>query len=373
MSLAFRYEADDDARARREESKRLLYVAVTRARDRLYLATILKEGLWTAGPGSLGSVLPDSIRPVFEGAALRHSARPAWTGESGRTYEFRICAAPLLASDSAAAGSEPPVAPPHDDFDELRDARAIERVSITASARDETDTGGAGEDGAVPASDAIQGSLVHRLFASPPPADPEAALPHAIRLIRDDERLAIGDVDGAARQALDIWARLRRRPEIAAILDAGEPLDEVPFSMRNPALPARLLRGAIDCLVRMPDGRVIVFELKTGRARPAHQRQLDSRRGCRQASVSRAPRWRGVSFIPGRDRLRDTPDVTAGCARDPGAGGTWMAASSSPRRIHLDFGNAPREISQQAPAVSRNFPVKGNQSGWVRVNGVAAW
>ena len=41
----FRSDADeDDAAKEREETKRLLYVALTRARDRLYLGSVLKEG-----------------------------------------------------------------------------------------------------------------------------------------------------------------------------------------------------------------------------------------------------------------------------------------------------------------------------------------
>ena len=59
----FESEADEDASAReREETKRLLYVAVTRARDRLYLSGVVKNGTFKAGPGSLGGVLPRSNR-----------------------------------------------------------------------------------------------------------------------------------------------------------------------------------------------------------------------------------------------------------------------------------------------------------------------
>ena len=46
----YQSEADEDAQARdREESKRLLYVALTRARDRLYLSTTLKDGACSNG------------------------------------------------------------------------------------------------------------------------------------------------------------------------------------------------------------------------------------------------------------------------------------------------------------------------------------
>jgi len=62
----YQSEADEDAQARdREESKRLLYVALTRARDRLYLSTTLKDGACRMGRGSLGEVLPAFVREVF--------------------------------------------------------------------------------------------------------------------------------------------------------------------------------------------------------------------------------------------------------------------------------------------------------------------
>jgi len=62
----YQSEADEDAAAReREESKRLLYVALTRARDRLYLSATVQEGRFRAGRGSLAEVLPDRIKAMF--------------------------------------------------------------------------------------------------------------------------------------------------------------------------------------------------------------------------------------------------------------------------------------------------------------------
>ena len=62
----YQSEADEDVAAReREESKRLLYVALTRARDRLYLSATLKDGVCRMGKGSLGEVLPAAIRARF--------------------------------------------------------------------------------------------------------------------------------------------------------------------------------------------------------------------------------------------------------------------------------------------------------------------
>ena len=66
----YQSEADDDVAAKeREESKRLLYVALTRARDRLYLSATVKDGACRMGKGSLGEVLPAAVRAKFVSAA----------------------------------------------------------------------------------------------------------------------------------------------------------------------------------------------------------------------------------------------------------------------------------------------------------------
>jgi ATP-dependent helicase/nuclease subunit A len=65
----FESEADEDAQARdREETKRLLYVALTRARDRLYLSGVLKDGTFRPGRGSLGEVVPRPVVAAIEAA-----------------------------------------------------------------------------------------------------------------------------------------------------------------------------------------------------------------------------------------------------------------------------------------------------------------
>jgi ATP-dependent helicase/nuclease subunit A len=81
----YQSEADEDASAReREETKRLLYVALTRARDRLYLSAAIQEGKFRAGRGSLGEVLPDEVKALFINAASRESpaAEPRQLAES---------------------------------------------------------------------------------------------------------------------------------------------------------------------------------------------------------------------------------------------------------------------------------------------------
>jgi ATP-dependent helicase/nuclease subunit A len=105
VSIAdYQSEADEDARARdREETKRLLYVALTRARDRLYLSATVKDGACRTGPGSLGEVLPASIKARFVSAMAEAAAEP-------------LSAPPQLARISAAAVAI-------DDFDPLIERR----------------------------------------------------------------------------------------------------------------------------------------------------------------------------------------------------------------------------------------------------------
>ena len=72
-------ETDEAERDReKQETRRLLYVAVTRARDRLYLSSPLKDGVLAPGRGSLAEVLPDSIKNLFNRAS--NDARPDMDG-----------------------------------------------------------------------------------------------------------------------------------------------------------------------------------------------------------------------------------------------------------------------------------------------------
>ena len=92
----YQSEADDDQQARdREETKRLLYVALTRARERLYLSTALKDGVCRPSRGSLGEVLPRSLVALLEVAARQ--AELAWSpdGREAPPHRFLGVAAPV--------------------------------------------------------------------------------------------------------------------------------------------------------------------------------------------------------------------------------------------------------------------------------------
>ena len=77
---------DDEAALEREETKRLLYVALTRARDRLYFGATLKDGRLQAARGSLGDVLPASLLACFAAAT---SDAITWAASSGSAHRFR--------------------------------------------------------------------------------------------------------------------------------------------------------------------------------------------------------------------------------------------------------------------------------------------
>jgi ATP-dependent helicase/nuclease subunit A len=77
----YQSEADEDALGReREETKRLLYVALTRARDRLYLSATVQDGVFRPGRGSLGEVMPASLKALIVQAGVPGAAVVSWTG-----------------------------------------------------------------------------------------------------------------------------------------------------------------------------------------------------------------------------------------------------------------------------------------------------
>ena len=85
-------EADRDVEAKgHEETKRLLYVALTRARDRLYLGATRPSGALTMAKGSLGRILPASL--VAAMASPSGGEEVTWAGESA-THRLRRVPAP---------------------------------------------------------------------------------------------------------------------------------------------------------------------------------------------------------------------------------------------------------------------------------------
>jgi ATP-dependent helicase/nuclease subunit A len=81
----------DDEEKDHEETKRLLYVALTRARDRLYLAGTIAHGKLTLQRGSIGRVLPATLTAVMGPADDRETL--VWTGAAAAHTLRRVPAA----------------------------------------------------------------------------------------------------------------------------------------------------------------------------------------------------------------------------------------------------------------------------------------
>ncbi|MEW6321290.1 MAG: UvrD-helicase domain-containing protein [Acidobacteriota bacterium] len=265
--------ADRDLEARdAEETKRLLYVAFTRARDRLYLTTAVGyDGRFAPVKGSLGKVLPASLAAVLGAAAgAGDGAVLAWQG-AGADHALRVIAPAETPRVLAPRVSERVA----DDFAPLEAVEAVARVAATARA-----AAHGGESGGVvprgggdltPDARALTGTLVHRAMAAG--LDPSAATPSALAALAPDEAgLARSDLGAVAARAAAAYAALAARADVAAALGAGPRVHEVAVSFR--AEDGSIVRGVIDCLVREAPDRMLVVEFKTGERAPEHEVQL---------------------------------------------------------------------------------------------------
>jgi ATP-dependent helicase/nuclease subunit A len=271
-------ETDEAERDReKHETRRLLYVALTRARDRLYLSSMLKDRSLVPGRGSLAEVLPDSFKHLFNHAATVFDGCElvGWTGGSGRSYDWRICRPPATSSAAVSADPERPVSVLVDRFGPVADESPA-RWSVTEWL-DRSDVGHSNGNGR--SRNVTAGILVHRLFqscAESTPACDSDDLARARGLLTASERASTDHLDDIVVEAVTAWRCLRSRKDVATLLAGDRLIHEVPFSMsiRSDG-ESVVLRGVIDCLVQKSDGSILVIEFKTGRPRHSHQRQLD--------------------------------------------------------------------------------------------------
>jgi ATP-dependent helicase/nuclease subunit A len=276
-------ETDEDQRDRdAEETKRLLYVALTRARDVLYLATVLKDGEMKPGRGSLGEVLPDGVRALFSSSVVSNSDSISWTGPSGASHTLRVVPPaaqsdqPLTTVGSSTAPISPSAFGPLVVGRDLPRLAATEWAAVTPAERAVETPARIGHAPFASANELIVGSLVHRLFqVAGGTSDVETIERHARALIRPDERVLLENEAATLAEALALYRALESRNDVRADLASGVAHFEVPFALRV-AHPEIVLRGSIDCLVERPDGSVLVLEFKTGRPKPEHQRQLET-------------------------------------------------------------------------------------------------
>jgi ATP-dependent helicase/nuclease subunit A len=268
----YRSEADEDAAAReREETKRLFYVALTRARDRVYLSTPLKEGRVQPGRGSLAEVWPSSLLDAFV-AAYEGADYVDWNGPGGTVHRFQVVSAGTTIP--AGPGGAHVISPIQfdSDFDRVAGETRVRRSAasvVAASSPEATAEPGGGGSGL------LVGLVVHRLlqrFGMTTAVDDLILASATEALLRKE-----GHITTAADSSLiqEITARfhaLRGHAELRLEYETGDVLHEVPFTVW---LDGQLVRGAIDCLIRRRDGSIRILEFKTGRRREEHGRQAE--------------------------------------------------------------------------------------------------
>jgi ATP-dependent helicase/nuclease subunit A len=302
----YRSPADEDSRRREEEeTKRLLYVAVTRARDRLYFSAVAKDGRLRAGTGSLAEVLPPAFREWMAQAARGSADRAEWEGVRGRSHRFRICRLPEAAP--APVGQPGRVRDEAETRAEVRDPLTPQpvatppiistlprRLPVTAWLSEILGTSAdphAGPDLKTTEDQALIGTIVHRLFRAVGAGvvEEDEVERRARSVLSAEELVLASDPAAAFRRAASLFLSLRRREDLSVLLEDADCMYEMPFSMlvephdqvamigAAPAGPqaAVVLRGSIDCLARRRDGSLVVIEVKTGTRTPRHVAQLN--------------------------------------------------------------------------------------------------
>lgn len=273
-----------------EELRRLLYVAVTRPRDALYLAgDVDDDGILKSPKRSLASLLPISLKQVFTRASLTDEDEVLWDA-AGHRFAVRVCrplpidgrvadsrlperdmAGDMIPSDRGPLVSDAPM---------VRSATSPDEGLLVADRRLEADSlhppGGGSR-----ALDRLAGTLVHRLFQRgwetiPAEADVAALVAHLAQMVRSEELVDVPDRGRFFSDVARAFLRLAGRPDVRRWLAAGRAHYEVPFSYTPPATPGLIVRGSIDCLVAHEDGSMRVLEFKTGSPRPEHAGQLDT-------------------------------------------------------------------------------------------------
>jgi ATP-dependent helicase/nuclease subunit A len=251
---------EDEKRHSQAEERRLLYVALTRARDHLVV------------PCLSGEVTDGWMRPILQGVVQPGTAAPFGAVASSLTAggtkrgaaQVTYVESPSLAFASETASLQTAGTPVEGGEDEGRAAREAERLwqARRAVALRSSPTPSSDDDEPLPldgiedAKAAAFGSLVHALLALP-----EA--PTGDTLARASQTLAhrSGLDDGDADEAVALVERVRALPELAALDTADAIYREVPFvHMAN----GETHDGRIDLAYRC-DGSWTVVDFKTAR------------------------------------------------------------------------------------------------------------
>jgi ATP-dependent helicase/nuclease subunit A len=271
-------EADEEAQA--QEEKRLLYVAMTRARDRLYIGGWLGAGETAAPEDSwyamIDSALDDGLRGELaagEGPLPRPSTDDA--GREGEDEAAADDAPPLTAEAPAWVNTKPAISAQGEAFIGMKifspsslheDDAAPDRQAVLPEAQDEAQ--GEGQDEAR-ARAIARGQIIHKILEWVPGLPDEAREKAALALAgkyaatKNDPTAQALDAD-ALKAAVDEALALMRAPELADLFSAAARAEAA--IVGNLPLPdgrQLALAGQIDRMVET-DEAIVLVDFKTG-------------------------------------------------------------------------------------------------------------
>ena len=292
-------------RRRLAEHYRLLYVAMTRARDRLYIA-----GVDSGGKGPPAKSWYATIRDaLFPGGETDPNAI---RDEAGDHLGWRLAEGGTATAGSVNATEENPpplpawVARPAPDAATAGAWLAPSRLTRELSRGDDGGRGGGREKTAAPTLPALsplrgareaerqrfrRGRLIHRLLELLPAIDPAARGRRALAWLQAPPRSI------PPREAREMWeevARLLDDPRIAPLFGPRSRA-EVPFAARvTIAGVERLVAGQIDRLA-ITDDAVLIADYKTMRPAPRRLEEVPAEYLRQLALYTRAmaPLWPG--------------------------------------------------------------------------------
>ena len=237
----------DQERRDREEHWRLLYVAMTRAADRLIVAGVEPKARKDGGDPrpatcwhlavqramvSINAVPTDEQDLVYGSAAV---TRPRKVREPA---EIEPVAVPDWARRPAPAETRPPRPLAPSAMAEDQEPAAAPSAAARAAAR--------------------RGTLIHQLLERLAPVDPEAR--HACALRWLERSVDLGDAE-KRQEIADEVCRVLSDPDYAPLFGDGS-LGEAPLAATLP--DGRVIAGTVDRLL-IEESRVSVLDFKTGR------------------------------------------------------------------------------------------------------------
>jgi ATP-dependent helicase/nuclease subunit A len=236
-----RPEAEGPARTV-EEEKRLLYVALTRARRRLILcASDLADG---EAKTTFLQLLPEDLGALFRDALTSDEQELAWTPER-LTHRLRLIRPALEPRHHRSTGEEPAY---RSALEPLGDSLPT-RMAVSELVREQT--GDRPARGDFDPIDAEVGKLVHRLFEYDVAVD-DSLIEVAAAL---SPELSPAERRKAAHSAAELYRRLSEMPELQELLGKGEVFREVPRFSGAPSTAWFSSKGAsCSSITRPVDG-----------------------------------------------------------------------------------------------------------------------